>query len=47
MRDEKSFTWHWTQPYSNWPTPQMQPKQEPEIEDLTEAREVLERIMAL
>ena len=44
MRNEKLYTVSWTQPYTSWPQPQ--PKLEPEVEDLTEAREVLARIMA-
>jgi hypothetical protein len=44
MRDEKLYTVGWTQPYTSWPRPQ--PKLEPEVEDLTEARAVLARIMA-
>lgn len=47
MRDEKLWTMSWTQPYTNWPQPQPEPKLEPEVEDLTLAREVLARIMAL
>jgi hypothetical protein len=42
MRDEKLYTVQWTQTYTSWPNP----KQEPEIVDLTLAREVLSRIMA-
>lgn len=46
MRDEKQFwTLSWRQPYAAWPKPQ--PKPEPELEDLTQAREVLARIMSL
>jgi len=37
----------WTQPYTSWPRPQSEPKLEPEVEDLTLARKVLARIMAL
>jgi hypothetical protein len=44
MRDEKLYTVQWTQTYQAWPTPE--PKQEPELEDLDLAREVLARIMA-
>ncbi len=44
MRDEKLYTVQWTQAYTAWPKPQ--PKQEPELEDLTLAREVLARIMS-
>ena len=39
------FRMSWTQPYVAWPKPE--PKPEPEITDLTEAREVLARIMSL
>jgi len=46
MRDEKLYTVRWTQPYVNWPKPQPEPKLEPEVKDLTLAREVLARIMA-
>ena len=47
MRDEKFYTYtvSWTQPYKAWPQPEVE--QELEIEDLTQAREVLARIMAL
>jgi hypothetical protein len=45
MRDEKQFwTVSWSQPYASWPQPEVKP--EPEILDLTLAREVLARIMA-
>ena len=44
MRDEKLYTVQWTQPYASWTKPE--PKQEPELEDLTLAREVLARIMS-
>ena len=45
MRDEKLWTISWTQPYVNWNEPE--PKEpEPETMDLTQAREVLARIMA-
>ena len=41
MRDEKLYTVSWTQVYELWPV-------EPEVEmDLTQARAVLARIMAL
>jgi len=43
MRDEKLYTVQWTQIYYTWPKPN--PKLEPEVEDLTLAREVLARIM--
>ena len=45
MRDEKLYTVQWTQAYEAWPKPE-EPKQEPELEDLTLAREVLARIMS-
>ena len=46
MRDEKQFwTMSWRQPYVAWP--KSQPRPEPELMDLTQAREVLARIMAL
>ncbi len=45
MRNEILYTVQWTQPYVNWPKPAL--KSEPELEDLTLAREVLARIMAL
>jgi hypothetical protein len=44
MRDEKLYTVQWSQTYVGWPAPKL--KQEPELEDLTLAREVLARIMA-
>jgi len=48
MRDEKQYwTVSWTQPYTSWHKPQPEPKLEPEVEDLTLAREVLARIMSL
>jgi hypothetical protein len=37
------YTIVWTQTYQSWPDPEVQ--QEPELEDLTLAREVLARIM--
>jgi hypothetical protein len=49
MRDEKQvWSISWTQPYASWPKSQPEPKAElePELMDLTEAREVLARIMA-
>jgi len=46
MRDEKLYTVQWTQAYASWPKPRPEPKLEPEVEDLTLAREVLARIMA-
>jgi hypothetical protein len=48
MNKENQFwTVSWTQPYTSWPksTP-VEPKLEPEAEDLTLAREVLARIMS-
>lgn len=42
MRDEKLYTVSWTQVYEAWPAVE----QEPEL-DLSQAREVLARIMAL
>jgi hypothetical protein len=46
MRDEKLWTVSWAQPYTNWPKSKpVEPKLEPETEDLTLAREVLARIM--
>jgi hypothetical protein len=43
MRDEKLYTAQWAQIYVTWPV--TEPKREPELEDLTQARLVLERIM--
>ena len=46
MKDEKQFwTMSWSQPYASWTKPK-EPTPEPELEDLTLAREVLARIMA-
>ena len=47
MRDEKQvlYTVSWTQTYDSWPKQEITP--EPEIADLTQAQEVLARIMAL
>ena len=42
----KVWSISWTQPYAAWPRPQPEPVLEPEIEDLTQAREVIARIMA-
>jgi hypothetical protein len=44
MRDEKLYTVQWSQTYVTWPS-QPEPKPEPEVEDLTLAREVLAGIM--
>ena len=51
MRDEKQFwTVSWTQPYAAYvvsnPDAKSQPQPEPETMDLTQAREVLARIMS-
>jgi hypothetical protein len=47
MGDEKQYwTVSWTQPYTSWSRPQPEPVLEPEVEDLTLAREVLARIMS-
>jgi hypothetical protein len=48
MNKENQFwTMRWTQPYLSWPKSKpAEPKLEPEVEDLTLAREVLARIMA-
>ena len=43
--DNELYKIVWTQMYQAWPEPQ-QPQPEPELMDLTEAREVLARIMA-
>jgi len=42
------FKMSWTQAYDTWPKPTTKPAEykEPEITDLTQAREVLTRIMA-
>jgi hypothetical protein len=42
-KENQVWTMQWTQPYVSWPTPE--PTQEPEIVDLTRAREVLAGIM--
>ena len=48
MRDEnKIWSIRWTQPYAAWPKPEPEVEQEPEIKDVTQAREVLARIMSL
>ena len=44
MRDEKLYTVSWTQVYESWPV-EPEVKQE-EVLDLTQAREVLARIMS-
>lgn len=51
MRDEKQFwTVSWSQPYTAYvvsnPNARSQPQPEPELEDLTQARQVLARIMS-
>ena len=49
MKDEKqAWTISWTQLYNHWHNshPEPKPKLEPEVEDLTLAREVLARIMS-
>jgi hypothetical protein len=43
-KDNQLYTIVWTQTYQSWPDPEV--KQEPELEDLTLAREVLARIMS-
>ena len=45
MRDEKLYTVQWTQPYTSWPKPE-EPQEESNLLDLTQAREVLARIMS-
>lgn len=40
MRDEKLYTVTWAQVYEAWPV-----EAEPEVEDLTQAQELLARIM--
>ena len=44
-RDNELYRIVWTQVYESWPV-EPTVEQEPEIVDLTEAREVLARIMA-
>jgi hypothetical protein len=44
MRDEKLYTVQWTQTYTSWPKPK-ELQEESNLMDLTEAREVLARIM--
>ena len=42
----KLYSISWIQPYLTWPKSKpVEPKLEPEVEDLTLAREVLARIM--
>ena len=43
MRDEKLYTMQWTQTYESWP---VEPEPEQEDLDLTQAREVLAKVMA-
>lgn len=43
-KDNQVWTMQWTQPYQSWPRAEVKP--EPELEDLTQARLVLARIMA-
>lgn len=43
--DNELYKIVWTQMYHAWPEP-AEPQAEPELMDLTEAREVLARIMA-
>jgi hypothetical protein len=43
-KDNQLYKIVWTQTYQSWPEPEI--KQEPELEDLTAAKEVLARIMA-
>jgi hypothetical protein len=45
MRDEKLYTVQWTQAYENWPVPE-EPQEESNLMDLTQAREILARIMS-
>ena len=43
----KLYSISWIQPYTSWPKSKpAEPKLEPEVEDLTLAREILARIMA-
>ena len=44
-RDNELYRIVWTQVYDSWPA-EPAVEQEPEIEDLTQAQEVLARIMA-
>lgn len=47
MRDEKQvWSISWSQPYASWPKPEPKAELEPELEDLTQAREVLAKVMA-
>ena len=43
-KDNELYRIVWTQTYETWPAPE--PKAEPELGDLTLAREVLARIMS-
>jgi len=43
-KDNQLYKIVWTQTYESWPEPEI--KQEPELEDLTLAREVLAKVMA-
>ena len=43
-KDNQLYKIVWTQTYQSWPEPEI--KQEPELEDLAQAREVLARIMS-
>jgi hypothetical protein len=45
MRDEKLYTVQWTQVYETWPEPE-ELQEESNLLDLSQAREVLARIMA-
>ena len=45
MRDEKLYTVRWTQTYVAWPKPE-KPEEESNLMDLTQAQELLARIMA-
>jgi len=44
-KDNQLYKIVWTQTYESWPEPEI--KSEPELADLTEAQEVLARIMSL
>ena len=47
MNYKELYRISWKQVYESWPQAEPEPKLEPEVEDLTQAREVLARIMAL